>query len=139
MTPMADWSTPRSCREPELDVMGTKIVFETHSLTEDNEAGLATGWLSGRLSATGREYAVALGSGRRADGLAAVFSSDLGRAVETAAIAFAHSDIRQPSEKPVRPPRGCPRGPWSHFHSSDFHSSQVRGPSSGQGKEHSTS
>jgi hypothetical protein len=26
------------------------VVFETHSLTTDNEAGLATGWLDGQLS-----------------------------------------------------------------------------------------
>lgn len=65
-----------------------EIVFETHSLTEDNESGNATGWLPGRLSPAGREFAAALGRRRRDDGLAAVFSSDLGRALETAEIAF---------------------------------------------------
>ena len=69
--------------------MAVEIVFETHSLTEDNEAGVATGWLPGRLSAAGREHAAALGRRRRDDGLAVVFTSDLGRAVETAEIAFA--------------------------------------------------
>jgi 2,3-bisphosphoglycerate-dependent phosphoglycerate mutase len=73
--------------------VSTQIVFETHSLSEDNEAGIATGWLPGRLSAVGREHATALGERRRADGLAAVFTSDLGRATETAAIAFAQSDV----------------------------------------------
>jgi broad specificity phosphatase PhoE len=73
--------------------MGTYIIFETHSLSEDNEAGIATGWLPGRLSSTGREHAAALGRRRRGNGLAAVFSSDLGRAVETANIAFADSDV----------------------------------------------
>ena len=73
--------------------MGTEIIFETHSISEDNEAGLASGWLPGRLSATGRELATALGGRRSGDGLAAVFSSDLGRALETVAIAFAHSDV----------------------------------------------
>lgn len=73
--------------------MGTEIVFETHSLTEDNEAGIATGWLPGRLSASGRAGAAALGRRRRADGLAAVFSSDLDRALETAGIAFSHADV----------------------------------------------
>jgi 2,3-bisphosphoglycerate-dependent phosphoglycerate mutase len=73
--------------------VGTVIIFETHSLTEDNDSGIATGWLSGRLSSTGREYAAALGRRRAADGLAAVFSSDLGRAMETAAVAFADSDL----------------------------------------------
>jgi 2,3-bisphosphoglycerate-dependent phosphoglycerate mutase len=73
--------------------VSTQIVFETHSLSEDNEAGIATGWLPGRLSSLGREKASALGERRRADGLAAVFTSDLGRAMETAAIAFARSDV----------------------------------------------
>jgi hypothetical protein len=31
-----------------------RIVFETHALTEDNEWGIATGWLPGRLSDQGR-------------------------------------------------------------------------------------
>jgi broad specificity phosphatase PhoE len=70
-----------------------EIVFETHSTTEDNEMGLATGWLPGRLSVAGRENAVALGVRRRDDGLAAVFTSDLGRAVETVALAFAGSSV----------------------------------------------
>jgi broad specificity phosphatase PhoE len=76
-----------------LDDVGTDIIFETHSISEDNEAGIASGWLPGRLSATGCELAAALGGRRRGDGLAAVFSSDLGRALQTAAIAFAHSDV----------------------------------------------
>ncbi|HEU5362694.1 MAG TPA: histidine phosphatase family protein [Gaiellaceae bacterium] len=71
----------------------TVVVFETHATSEDNEAGIATGWLPGRLSAAGREQARALGERRRADGIAAVFSSDLARAAETAELAFAGSDI----------------------------------------------
>jgi broad specificity phosphatase PhoE len=70
-----------------------RIAFETHSLSEDNEAGLATGWLPGRLSEQGRVLAAELGARRRDDGLAAVFCSDLGRARETAEIAFAGSPI----------------------------------------------
>lgn len=73
--------------------MTIRIVFETHSTTEDNQNGLATGWLPGRLSALGREQAAALGARRRGDGIAAVFSSDLARSVETARIAFGGSAI----------------------------------------------
>jgi hypothetical protein len=29
-------------------VVTTTIVFETHSITEDNEGGFATGWMPGR-------------------------------------------------------------------------------------------
>jgi 2,3-bisphosphoglycerate-dependent phosphoglycerate mutase len=65
-----------------------RIVFETHQTSEDNEAGIATGWLPGRLSALGRRQARELGDRRRQDPVAAVFSSDLRRAVETVEIAF---------------------------------------------------
>jgi broad specificity phosphatase PhoE len=54
-----------------------EVVFETHSITEDNEQGRATGWMPGRLSPQGRKLARELGQRRRADGIAAVFSSDL--------------------------------------------------------------
>ncbi|WP_250006501.1 histidine phosphatase family protein [Actinoplanes sp. M2I2] len=73
--------------------MSTEIVYETHALTEDNERGVATGWLPGRLSAQGRSNAAAMGRRRREDGIAAVFSSDLRRAVETTEIAFGGSGI----------------------------------------------
>lgn len=73
--------------------MPIEIVFETHATTEDNEAGRATGWLPGRLSATGRAQAASLGERRGDDGIDAVFSSDLDRAVETAAIAFGGTAI----------------------------------------------
>ena len=73
--------------------MSVEVVFETHSTSEDNEAGIATGWLPGRLSAAGREQARELGERRRNDGVAVVFTSDLGRAVETAEIAFAGSPL----------------------------------------------
>jgi broad specificity phosphatase PhoE len=71
----------------------TVVVFETHATSEDNEAGIATGWLPGRLSAVGRGQAEALGRRRRHDGIDAVFSSDLARAVETAEIAFGGTGI----------------------------------------------
>jgi broad specificity phosphatase PhoE len=69
--------------------VSVEVVFETHATSEDNEAGIATGWLPGRLSAAGREQARELGERRRDDGLSVVFTSDLRRAVETAEIAFA--------------------------------------------------
>jgi broad specificity phosphatase PhoE len=70
-----------------------ELVYETHSRTTHNEAGLATGWLEGELSETGRGFARALGERRRDDGIAAVFTSDLGRAVETVELAFGGSAI----------------------------------------------
>ena len=73
--------------------MAIELVYETHSTTIDNETGIATGWLEGRLSERGRMQAAELGERRRADSLSAVFTSDLGRAIETAELAFAGSDI----------------------------------------------
>src|SRR5258708_3498014 len=73
--------------------MAVDIVFETHSTSEDNERGIATGWLPGALSATGREQAGELGARRRATGVRVVFSSDLRRAVATAQLAFEGSGI----------------------------------------------
>jgi 2,3-bisphosphoglycerate-dependent phosphoglycerate mutase len=65
-----------------------EIVFETHSTTTDNERWVASGWLDGQLSPLGRRQAKELGERRADDELAAVFCSDLARAVETAQIAF---------------------------------------------------
>jgi 2,3-bisphosphoglycerate-dependent phosphoglycerate mutase len=71
----------------------TIVVFETHSWSEDNDRGIATGWLPGRLSDRGRVLAGQLGERRRSDGLAAVFTSDLYRAVEMAEVAFGCSGL----------------------------------------------
>ncbi|MEU8102894.1 histidine phosphatase family protein [Nonomuraea muscovyensis] len=66
--------------------MGVRLVYETHSVTVDNEEGVATGWLPGELSRAGRELAVELGVRRWA--VDVVYASDLRRAVQTAEIAF---------------------------------------------------
>jgi 2,3-bisphosphoglycerate-dependent phosphoglycerate mutase len=70
-----------------------QVVFETHSFSEDNERGVASGWAHSRLSAEGRRLAGELGERRRHDGIAAVFSSDLRRAAETAEVAFEGWDV----------------------------------------------
>lgn len=74
--------------------MSVEVVFETHSLSVDNERGIATGWLPGSLSETGQRLARELGERRRADDIDVVFTSDLHRAVETAQIAFLGVAIR---------------------------------------------
>lgn len=68
--------------------MPLQLVYETHSTTTDNEAGIATGWLPGELSEAGRLQAAALGDRRRADAIDVIYVSDLARALETARIAF---------------------------------------------------
>ena len=65
-----------------------EIIFETHSETTDNEAGLASGWYDVGLSAKGKIQAQALGERRLTDNFDVVFCSDLKRAVETYEIAF---------------------------------------------------
>lgn len=98
----------RSCR---LEVaVAVAIVFETHSLSTDNEAGLATGWLDGRLSERGKVLAGELGRRRRHDGIAAVFASDLGRAVETVELAFGGSGIPVHLDARLRE---CNYGAWN--------------------------
>ncbi|MGN6795795.1 MAG: histidine phosphatase family protein [Streptosporangiaceae bacterium] len=73
--------------------MTLSVVFETHSITVDNERGVATGWLPGELSELGRSGAAEVGRRRSADGIAAVFCSDLARAEQTARIAFAGTPV----------------------------------------------
>ena len=73
--------------------MAIQLVFETHALTLDNDQGRATGWLPGQLSERGVEHARQLGQRRARDGITAVFSSDLARATQTAAEAFAGRGI----------------------------------------------
>ncbi len=85
--------TPAASVPNTVPRVAIEIVFETHSTTEDNEHGIATGWLPGRLSPAGCAQAAELGARRRDDGIHTVFTSDLGRAVETAMIAFAETDI----------------------------------------------
>jgi len=71
----------------------TRVVFETHSWSEDNELGVASGWNHSALSPRGRRAATALGDRRRDDGLDAVLVSDLRRAAQTAEIAFTGSSV----------------------------------------------
>jgi hypothetical protein len=48
-----------------------RVVFETHSTSEDNERGVSTGWLSGAPLARGTA-SLELGEGRRTGGVDAV-------------------------------------------------------------------
>jgi broad specificity phosphatase PhoE len=73
--------------------MAVEILYETHALSTDNEAGIASGWLPGELSPKGRQLAKRLGERHRSRAVAAVFASDLARAVQTAEIAFGDRSI----------------------------------------------
>ena len=69
------------------------VVFETHATSLDNEAGLASGWFDVGLSPRGEQQARELGERRRRDAFAAVYCSDLTRAVRTAELAFGERGI----------------------------------------------
>jgi len=82
--------------------MAVQLIFETHSISLDNECGVATGWLPGELSERGRLLARALGERRRGQRIACVFSSDLRRAADTAEIAFAGAGVEIRTEWRLR-------------------------------------
>lgn len=65
------------------------ILYSPHMSSVDNEAQLASGHADVPLAAAGREQARELGEHYAAETPAAVFSSDLQRAAETARLAFA--------------------------------------------------
>jgi broad specificity phosphatase PhoE len=69
--------------------VAVRLVYETHSISVDNEVGIATGWLPGELSEVGIALAVEMGARRR--DVDVVYASDLRRAVQTAEIAFGGS------------------------------------------------
>jgi broad specificity phosphatase PhoE len=69
------------------------IHYETHATSEDNLVGLASGWYDVELAPIGRTQARELGTRYRDVPLDAVISSDLRRAMATAAIAFDGSAV----------------------------------------------
>lgn len=64
------------------------IIFESHSTSLDNEAGLASGHFDIALSPLGEVRAKQLGERYRNQEIAAVFCSDLKRSYRTGEIAF---------------------------------------------------
>lgn len=81
--------------------MAVRLVYETHSTTLDNEAGVCTGWKPGELSAAGVRNAEELGA-RRRDDVDLVVSSDLHRAVQTVEVAFAGSPVPRRTDPRLR-------------------------------------
>jgi 2,3-bisphosphoglycerate-dependent phosphoglycerate mutase len=99
-----------------------EVVFETHSISEDNESGVASGWNPGHLSDRGRELARELGTRRRHDGIEAVFASDLQRAVETASLAFQGSGVPIFLDWRLRE---CNYGEWNGQPASHVHGNRL--------------
>ena len=65
-----------------------KITYFVHSTTTDNEAGRATGWLPGVLSAKGIEQAKALPGLLEDATFEVVYASDLQRAIDSSELGF---------------------------------------------------
>lgn len=65
-----------------------KITYYVHSITNDNEKGLATGWLQGELSTEGIKRAKALRADIHKRDYDAVFCSDLHRAIQSTELFF---------------------------------------------------
>jgi 2,3-bisphosphoglycerate-dependent phosphoglycerate mutase len=67
------------------------LLFETHSTSTDNEAGVASGHGDVDLSRLGERQAAELGERYRLDPPDVVYTSDLRRSWRTAEIAFGHT------------------------------------------------
>lgn len=65
-----------------------KITYFVHSITNDNEKGLATGWMQGELSNEGAKRAKSLSEDLKNQHFDAVFCSDLNRAIKSTHIFF---------------------------------------------------
>lgn len=64
------------------------VTYFVHGTTTDNEQGIATGWLPGRLSTRGEIQATELGFLVDNKNYNVIFCSDLERAVDSANLAF---------------------------------------------------
>ena len=79
--------------------MSLTTTYFVHGTTTDNEAGLATGWLPGELSALGIKQAQELGALVAHKKFDVVFCSDLKRAVDSAQFGFADKYIIIPDAR----------------------------------------
>lgn len=70
--------------------MAVKIIYFVHGTTSDNVAKLCSGWKEAMLNDLGREQAANLGNviRERGDKFDVIFTSDLGRAIESSDIVF---------------------------------------------------
>lgn len=68
--------------------MSVKITYYVHSITLDNEAGIATGWQPGKLSSEGIRRAKGVAEMVKNRHYDAIISSDLARAVESTRLFF---------------------------------------------------
>lgn len=80
----------------------TRIILTRHGQTESNRLGLFCGHSETQLTGRGREQARALGSRLAPEPIAACYTSDFSRAIETAAIALAGRDVSHAADAALR-------------------------------------
>ena len=88
----------------------TPLIFETHSTSVDNEAGLASGWHDCPLSVTGETQAHELGE--RYGEIGMVLCSDLQRSYRTAELGFAGRDVKVVRDRRLRE---CDYGEYTRY------------------------
>ncbi len=69
------------------------ITYFVHGTTTDNEAGISTGWNPGELSELGVQQSVQLKDLIKGKTFDVIFSSDLKRAVDSAALTFPDTKV----------------------------------------------
>lgn len=80
-------------RDVTIIYIMTKIIFESHATSADNENQLASGWNDIDLSELGLEQARAIGERYQDNPPDMVFCSDLQRSYKTAALAFVDQSV----------------------------------------------
>jgi broad specificity phosphatase PhoE len=103
--------------------MPLTVVYETHSTSLDNEAGIASGHYDVALSPTGLEQARDLGERQRDEGFDAVYCSDLARQRRTAEIAFEGCDLPIVVDSRLRE---CDYGEWTRRPSAEVEPARGR-------------
>ena len=88
----------------------TLLIFETHSTSVDNEAGLASGWYDCSLSVAGETQARELGE--RYGEIGIVLCSDLQRSYRTAELGFAGRDVKIVRDRRLRE---CDYGEYTRY------------------------
>jgi 2,3-bisphosphoglycerate-dependent phosphoglycerate mutase len=99
------------------------VIFETHSTSLDNEAGIASGHFDVALSDLGRTQAGEIAERYRDVPIDAVFCSDLSRAIETARLAFGARAIPIITDPRLRE---CDYGAWTRRPAVDIHAEQLQ-------------
>lgn len=76
-----------------------KITYFVHSITTDNEKGIATGWLQGELSEEGIKRIKKLSAMIKDKSFEVIYPSDLRRAIQSAQLAFGETHKIVPDKR----------------------------------------